>query len=592
MSELQAQLLKSISSVSISNDIRSNTMCVSKNGDIYVAGIIFDNTLDIGGGITPIESTDGIFFIAKYNSSLDPIGLRQLRGLPLSLATSSNGDLYATGYYSGTLSIGDDITPIKNNGEFQNGFLAKYNSDFTPSKLVGINSTEDSVGYFLAISNNDDVYLTGQYKGILSIDNFTIDSKVQNGFLAKYNSSLTLIQLISINSTEVSIGSSIAISNNGDVYLTGQYKGTLSIGSFTINSINNNGFLTKYNSDLNPSKLVRIDSTESSFGSSLAISNEGDVYLAGIFEGTLDIGSGTTGTSNNGGFIAKYDSNLTPNDLNYITSTAVNDTGTGNSTGYIRFLVQTIKISSTGDIYVNGVFTDTINIRNGRTATADPSTFIVKYNSNLKPISLDVIVNLSTNTDIILFLNNMALTLNDELYITGSFSGTVNIGNGVPPITPPDGFGGGFGLIAKYSIINIEPICLVAGTPIHTDQGIFAIEQIDRTIHTIGRKRIVSITKAITPEKNLICFEPHSLAINCPNKRTIMTPGHEVLYRGKLVQAKQFLGKLNGVHTVPYDGKTVYNVLQEKHGLMVVNNMTVETLHPQNKVAKRILDSQ
>jgi hypothetical protein len=185
----------------------------------------------------------------------------------------------------------------------------------------------------------------------------------------------------------------------------------------------------------------------------------------------------------------------------------------------------------------------------------------------------------------------MALTLNDELFVTGVFVKTINIGDGVPTITLPDRKEYG-SFIAKYSIINIEPICLVAGTPIHTDQGIFAIEQIDTAIHTVGRKRIVSITKAITPEKHLICFEAHSLAINCPTKRTIMTPGHEVLYKGKLVQAKQFLGKLDGVHTVPYDGKTVYNVLQENHGLMVVNNMTVETLHPQNKVAKRILDNQ
>jgi hypothetical protein len=70
-----------------------------------------------------------------------------------------------------------------------------------------------------------------------------------------------------------------------------------------------------------------------------------------------------------------------------------------------------------------------------------------------------------------------------------------------------------------------------------------------------------------------------------------MTPGHEVLYKGKLVQAKHFVGKLNGVHTVPYDGKVVYNVLLHTHGVMNVNNMTLETLHPENKVAKEILNA-
>jgi hypothetical protein len=68
-----------------------------------------------------------------------------------------------------------------------------------------------------------------------------------------------------------------------------------------------------------------------------------------------------------------------------------------------------------------------------------------------------------------------------------------------------------------------------------------------------------------------------------------MTPGHEVLYRGKLVQAKEFVGRINNVYTVPYNGDVLYNVLQEKHGLMKVNNMVLETLNPINKVAKKIL---
>jgi uncharacterized delta-60 repeat protein len=132
-----------------------------------------------------------------------------------------------------------------------------------------------------------------------------------------------------------------------------------------------------------------------------------------------------------------------------------------------------------------------------------------------------------------------------------------------------------------------EPICLPAGTPILTDQGLLAIEKIDTKKHTINHKRIVAITTTITPEKHLVCFEANSMGINCPTQRTLMTPGHEVLYKGKLVQSKHFVGRVDGVHTVPYNGKDIlYNVLQEQHGLMRVNNMVLETLHPENKVAK------
>jgi uncharacterized delta-60 repeat protein len=145
-------------------------------------------------------------------------------------------------------------------------------------------------------------------------------------------------------------------------------------------------------------------------------------------------------------------------------------------------------------------------------------------------------------------------------------------------------------LIARYLNEGSEPICLVAGTPILTDQGIVPIEKIDIKKHTISQKRIVAITTTITPEKHLVCFEANSMGINCPTVRTLMTPGHEVLYKGKLVQAKHFVGRVEGVHTVPYNGKDVlYNVLQEQHGLMRVNGMVLETLHPENKVAKMLL---
>ncbi len=137
---------------------------------------------------------------------------------------------------------------------------------------------------------------------------------------------------------------------------------------------------------------------------------------------------------------------------------------------------------------------------------------------------------------------------------------------------------------------NREPICLPAGTPIVTDKGIVPIEKIDITKHTINGISIVAITKTITPEKNLICFEKNSIAINCPNQRTLMTPGHCVAYKGKLIQAKEFVGRLDGVHTVPYNGKDIlYNVLMDGHYLMNVNGMILETLHPENKVAKNIL---
>ena len=277
--------------------------------------------------------------------------------------------------------------------------------------------------------------------------------------------------------------------------------------------------------------------TNNLIDSRIAISPSGDVYVTGRFTGTLDIGGGvtpiTTVSTSGSAFVAKYTSTLTPTLLKYIGGTVAADYSIGYS----------LAVSSGGDVYVTGIFVGTISIGGG----VPSITFsgIETYNSFLAKYSKILPTTTTTTT--------------------------------IPPTTS--------------TTTHNEPICLVSGTPIRTDQGIVAIEKIDTAIHTIGNKRIVAVTKAITPEKNLICFEPHSITINCPTKRTIMTSGHEVLYKGKLVQAKHFVGKLDGVHTVPYDGKVVYNVLLQQHSVMNVNNMIVETLHPENKVAKEIFNS-
>ena len=137
---------------------------------------------------------------------------------------------------------------------------------------------------------------------------------------------------------------------------------------------------------------------------------------------------------------------------------------------------------------------------------------------------------------------------------------------------------------------HYQPICLVAGTPILTDQGIVAIEKIDPKKHSINHKRIIAITKSITPEEHLVVIEANSFGPNVPTQRTIMTPGHHIMVKGSLVPAKNLLGRVRGVHSVPYNGKDVlYNVLMENHDVMIANNMVIETLHPTNKVARRII---
>jgi uncharacterized delta-60 repeat protein len=148
---------------------------------------------------------------------------------------------------------------------------------------------------------------------------------------------------------------------------------------------------------------------------------------------------------------------------------------------------------------------------------------------------------------------------------------------GFPPFPPP---------IPPFPTPVVVPICFPAGTPVLTDQGIIAIEEIDPLINTIHNKPIIAITETITNDDKLVCFERNSLGYNVPNQRTIISMDHGIIYNKRMIRAKHFVGKIRGVYFKQYNGEFLYNVLMEKHYIMLVNQMRVETLNPRNMVAK------
>jgi len=128
-------------------------------------------------------------------------------------------------------------------------------------------------------------------------------------------------------------------------------------------------------------------------------------------------------------------------------------------------------------------------------------------------------------------------------------------------------------------------VCFIAGTPITTDFGDIAIDQIVPEIHTINNKKILKITKTISLNNYLVCFDKNALGINYPSQKTIMSSNHSILYNGKMIKAKNFINVFKNVYKIAYNGDVLYNVLMEKYDTITVNNLICETLNPENYIA-------
>ena len=133
---------------------------------------------------------------------------------------------------------------------------------------------------------------------------------------------------------------------------------------------------------------------------------------------------------------------------------------------------------------------------------------------------------------------------------------------------------------------SVAPICFPAGTPVSTNQGEVSIEKLNPDIHTIRNKRIVAITESRPLFTHIVSIEKDALGKNVPSVRTEISKEHNVFYKGKMRTAMCLVELCKGVVEIPYNGEPLYNVLLEKHGHMMINNLVCETLHPENIMAK------
>jgi len=133
--------------------------------------------------------------------------------------------------------------------------------------------------------------------------------------------------------------------------------------------------------------------------------------------------------------------------------------------------------------------------------------------------------------------------------------------------------------------IPISNICFLQDAPIETDQGIIKIKNINIKKNTINHQKIIAVTKTMTLDDYLVCFEENSLGKHYPSKQTIMSKDHKIMFKGKMIEAYNFLN-FEKVYKINYNGEILYNILLNIHGKVRVNNLVCETLHPNNIIAQ------
>ncbi len=213
------------------------------SGNVFVTGYFKSSAINFGS-ISLTNSSGGSFsdlFIVKYDSNgnvqwaKNPQGVLNESGN--DIATDVNGNVYITGYYqSATLDFGT-ITVSNNSPSYYDSFTAKYDNNGNVTWANSTGGAFSDVGNGISVNTNGEVFVVGYFEGpSISFGNNTlVNSGSSDIFILKFGSNGTPQWGISTGGPSQDWGNHLAISNSGEIYLTGYFQSpTVTFGSTTL----------------------------------------------------------------------------------------------------------------------------------------------------------------------------------------------------------------------------------------------------------------------------------------------------------------------------------------------------------------------
>jgi hypothetical protein len=184
-------------------------------------------------------------------------------------------------------------------------------------------STGRDTGHGIATDSNGNVYLTGLFDGSMNVGSYTLAS---NGsydiFVIKLDTGDNVVWAKSYGGDFGDTGHGIATDSNGNIYLTGQFSGSMAVGSLPNSPLTSNGgsdiFVMKLDTDGDEKWAKNYGGTSilsNATSRGIATDSSGNVYLTGFFDfTTMLIGTLTNSplTSNGGNgeiVVMKLDTN-------------------------------------------------------------------------------------------------------------------------------------------------------------------------------------------------------------------------------------------------------------------------------------------
>ncbi len=414
----------------------ANSVTTDNNGNVYTTGY-FGVSAQFSSTISFISEGASDIFITKHNSSGELIWAKSAGGWGedrgFSIKSDDTGNVYVTGFFYGTATFGSQTI---NSSGAQDVFLAKYDTNGNLLWVVKAGGVYADIANGVAVDNNGEITITGQFKESATFDSNTINSLIDpstgnyciNTFIAHYDNTGNFLWVKSGVCNKDSRGINLSNDNIGNLYIIGQFSDTITFDNIHNNTLNNAIFIVKYDVAGNEIWFRKIGGSLNNIAYGITTDLNQNILITGEASGTVTFFNNTnyflTNPYNYQAFVAKYNNNgnliwaISDGSSSEVSSKAIcNDV---NGDIYITGIFK-CKFSEYADVFGQGTFN----------SVGYNDIFVTKYNnsgqrlwmrnfgSNKEDYVSGIILNNSTPLVVGSFKNCLNIPLSDSIIING-----------------------------------------------------------------------------------------------------------------------------------------------------------------------------
>jgi hypothetical protein len=346
-------------------------VAVDTGGNLYLTGGLTGPT-NFGGGILGPGGNLEDVFVASFTPAGQHRWSKVFGGSSGNswnwghdvTVDGSSGNVYLAGHYFGTMDLGGGSLPGMG---LEDIFIASYTSAGQHRWSVAAGDSDEDYGRGVALDASGNVYITGDFLYSVDLGGGKVTVAGSGIFVASYTSAGQHRWSKTFGGSGWDSGRDVAVDSSGNVYITGDFEGTMDPGGGSLTASSKDIFIASFASSGQHRWSKRFGGSGEDQGNSVEVDVSGNVYLTGRFQGSADFGSGPLTSAGGADIFVAVCNPQGQYHWSKRFGGTTNDEGRG------------VTVDPSGNVYVTGRFQGSVDFGGGPlTSAGDYDIFVLK----------------------------------------------------------------------------------------------------------------------------------------------------------------------------------------------------------------------